>query len=442
MKRREFIKYSAISAALLNSTDSVAKGKFECQYNPENDLINKTTNIAVCGGGYAGLSIAKFLKELNPKLEVTVIEQKQNFISCPYSNLWLGGIPYVSFEDLNFDYFGAVNKYKYSFVNEKIVKINRDEKLIYTTKTKVKYDYMIMACGIDYDYTKLYDSDISKAQKSRQKTPAGLKPGSEHLALKRMIKNFKGGDFIISIPSSSYRCPPAPYERACMIANYFKQNNIDGRVVILDPRKKPAAKASKFLKAFNKYYSDFIDYRSLTNFKDIDFDKKTIFVESFDKKELKYKTLEVKYEEASIIPPNKANSLVNIANLELYENAWAKLRKPTFRSTSDEDVYVIGDAQGEYPYPKSAYMANSCAYIVAKEIVARYKNETFDYKKNMPSNICYSMVTNKDAVFVSHTYKYKDNVKVNSYLSPINEDAAKATKLWYKNFTKDIFGLL
>jgi NADPH-dependent 2,4-dienoyl-CoA reductase/sulfur reductase-like enzyme len=441
MKRRDFIKYSAVTAALLHTTPSVSQSKFECQYNTDNDLYDIRTNIAVCGGGYAGLSIAKYLKELNPNLDVTVIEQKPNFISCPYSNLYLGGIENVRYEDLNFDYFSAVNQYKYAFINEKITQIDRAKKWVYTAKSKIQYDYMIMACGIDYDYSPLFGNDLKKAKEALQKTPAGLRPGSEHLALKRMIKGFTKGNFVITVPPSSYRCPPAPYERACMIAHYFKTHNIDGKVVILDPRKKPAAKASKFLEAFETYYANIIEYHPLSDVKDVDFENKVIEIEQFDKTALAYTKLQIPYEEASVMPANKANALLNMAKLETYDNGWAKLKQPTFRSVSDDDVYVIGDAQGEYPYPKSAFMANSCAFVAASEIVARYANTLFDYKKSLPGNICYSMITSNKAVSVTHSYEYAGKIKVSSQLSDINKQTASNTKVWYENFTKDIFGL-
>ncbi len=104
--------------------------------------------------------------------------------------------------------------------------------------------------------------------------PAALKNSSELIKLKRMITNFKGGNFILTLPKSSYKCPPAPYERACMIANYFKKNKIDGKVLIIDPRAKPASKAKVYLEVFDTIYKEYIEYYPKTLFKDIDFDKK------------------------------------------------------------------------------------------------------------------------------------------------------------------------
>ena len=437
MLRRNFFKVSAATAALLQTSNLLASS------NKKTKTQNKAikTTVAICGGGFAGLSAAKFLKELNPSLDVTLIEKRNSFMSCPLSNGWLGEVKGITYESLNFDYNSAVNKYGYNFINEAIIDINRDGKTIYTANNVIKYDYMIMAPGIDYNYKKLFQNDTKKAKESLLKAPPGLKPGSEHLALKRMIKNFKGGNFVLTIPHEAYKCPPAPYERACMIANYFKKNDIQGKVIIIDPRIKPGAKPKQFIKAFKEFYPNIIEYRNLTNFKDVDFNKKMISVEFFDKKEMTYKTQDILFEEASIIPPNKANNLINIAKIDTYTQGWVKLRQPTFRTLSDEDVYVIGDAQGEYPFPKSGQMANSCAYIVALELTQRLKGKSFDYKNNMPGNVCYSMVTDKKSVSITHSYTFTNKVNVSSVTSKIDKITAQSSKTWYTGLTSDIFGL-
>lgn len=439
MLRRDFFKTSVATAALLQTSNVFATNT----KNIMNENIQKTikTTIVICGGGFAGLSAAKFLKELNPNLEVTVIEKRSNFMSCPMSNAWLGEVKDITFESLNFDYNSAVNAYSYNFINDTIIDINRNTKTIYTNKNQIRYDYMIMAPGVDYNYKKLFKNNHHKAQESLLKAPPGLKPGSEHLALKRMITRFKGGNFVLTIPHEAYKCPPAPYERACMIANYFKKNKIAGKVIIIDPRTKPAAKPKKFEKAFLDIYPDIIEYKKLSDFKDVDFEKKIITFESFDKKTMDYITEKIKFEEASIIPPNKANELIEIAKIDTYTQGWVKLRQPTFRTQSDEDVYVIGDAQGEYPYPKSGQMANSCAYIVALELTARLANKPFDYKNNMPGNVCYSMITQNKAVSITHSYKFTNKVTVSSVTSNINTATANAAQIWYKGLTSDIFGL-
>lgn len=432
MIRRDFFKYSLISATALTSVNASSK--------PRKDNAIKT-KVAICGAGFAGLSCAKQLKALNPDLDVTVIERRMNFSSCPFSNAWLGDIQDISYEDLNYEYNTAIEKYKYNFLNATIHNIDIENKIINTDQADVKYDYLVMAVGIDYNYKKLFRRDKQKARQCEVQAPAGLKPGSEHLKLKRMIKNFKGGNFVISIPSQSYKCPPAPYERACMIATYFENNNIDGKVIIIDPRVKPAAKPKMFKKAFDEIHPNFIEYKANTKFKDIDFEKNIIKTESFNKETLEFENLDIPFEAASVIPPNTANKLIKKAGLATYVDGWAKLRQPTFRSVSNEDVYIIGDSQGEYPYPKSAQMANSCAYLVAEELTNRFKGEGFKYKTYLPGNVCYSMVSNDKAVSISHLYEFTDKVHVTSITSDIDKDTADAAKGWYFGLMEDILGI-
>ncbi len=433
MKRRDFLKLSAITASMLVTTN------IEATLNSK-DILNKS-NVLILGGGFAGLSTAKFLKELNPKLNVTLIEKNPLFVSCPLSNAWIGEVTDIEYKDLCFDYNSTVIKHKYNFINETILDIKREEKEVITENQTIKYDFLVMTLGIDYNYKKLFRRDKQKAKETALKAPAALKPGSELIKLKRMVENFKGGNFVLSLPKSSYKCPPAPYERACMIANYFKKNKINGKVILVDPRAKPASKSKVYLEAFNTEYKDFIEYQPLTKFKDINFEEKKIYTKSFDEKKDKYIIKEIPFEEASIIPPNRANKLYKKAKIDMYTQGWVKLKQPTYQTVSDENVYVIGDAQGEYPFPKSGQMASSCAYVLAKDINARINKETFDYRKNLPGNICYSIVTDKKGAWVSHNYKFENKMLVNSETSELSIESFNSAKEWYNGFTNELFGL-
>ena len=431
MKRRKFIKLSILTASILVNPSIEASFK----------TISNKSSIVILGGGYAGLSCAKFLKELNPNLDITLIEKNKNFTSCPFSNAWLGELHDIKFNDLSFNYETAINKYKYKFINEEVIEINKETKQIKTTKQTVSYDYLIMTLGIDYNYKKLFRKDKNKIQQCINEAPAALKGEAELKKLKKMIENFKGGNFILSLPKSSYKCPPAPYERACMIANYFKQNKIEGKILVLDPRAKPASKAKVYIEAFNTIYKDYIEYYPKTLFKDIDFETKTITTRHFDEKQNKNIKKEFTFEKASIIPPNKANKLYKKAKIDMYAQGWVKLKHPTFRTINDDTIYVLGDAQGEYPYPKSAQMANSCAYVVAKELNTRIQNKVFDYKNNLPGNICYSLIAEEKAAWVRHEYELKDKLYRYSNTSNINKESYYTAKLWYKSITNDLFGL-
>ena len=431
MRRRDILKFGLLAS----STQLFAKSL------PLD--TKKRQRVIVCGGGFGGLTTAKYLKIFNPDLEVMLIEKNSHFISCPYSNLWLGGISGITLRDLSFNYLSSSAKFGYQFINETIVDIDKENKKVQTHKKSYHYDYLVLSTGIEYDYTKLF-SDKEKAKKTYTLYPPAMKAGSEHLLLKKKVEEFKGGNFIINVPSGTYRCPPAPYERACMIAYYFKTNNIKAKVILIDPREKPGAKPKGFLSSFNELYEDHIEYLPTTEIKDIDFKKKVLSVESFDKSTLEYIPQNISFEDANIIPHMKPSFLIEKAGLELTKKGWAKLKEPTFESVSDSSILVVGDSGG-YPYPKSGHMANSCGYLAAKQLAYKTLEKDFSYEKELPSNICYSMVNGKpkEGISVHHNVSYTKTkglkVDANS-TSKRTKETGESIESWYKGITYDMFG--
>ena len=445
MNRRDAIKNLSIGTGIMvGSSIPTISNATTVENKVEQKTINTSskTRVIVCGGGFGGLTAAKYLKQFNPQLEILLIEKNTHFVSCPYSNVWLGGIDNVSLDDLSFDYLSSSTKYGYEYINETISDINRQKQTVTTNDKIYKYDYLMLSPGIDYDYTKLFKDPI-KAKKVYTLYPPAMKPGSEHLLLKKKVENFKGGNFIITVPSDIYRCPPAPYERACMVAYYFKKNNIDGKVILIDPREKPGAKPEGFLSSFNELYKEYIQYLPMTEIKDIDFENKILKIDKFDKLKLDYVSSDISFEDANIIPNMKPAKLINIADLEITPEGWTKLIIPGFETTTDKKVYVVGDAGG-HPYPKSGHMANSCAYVAAKQLAYKTINKKFDITSELPGNICYSMVgaDPKEGISVSHEVSYtkKDGLKVTSN-STAKRDRYTGDMIsqWYKAVTSDMF---
>ena len=442
MNRRDALKSITlgVGVAATSAVPVLGNSKKEVE-----QTINKSKNIRVivCGGGFAGLTTAKYLKQFNPDLEVILIEKNSHFISCPYSNVWLGDVDDVSLRDLSFDYLSASSKFNYEFVNDTIVDINKDRRLVVTNNETYEYDYLVLSTGIEYDYSKLF-KDTIKAKKVYTMYPPAMKAGGEHLLLKNKIENFKGGNFIINVPSGIYRCPPAPYERACMIAYYFKTHNIKGKVVLIDPREKPAAKPEGFLSTFNELYKDYIEYLPLSEIKDIDIKNSYLTIEQFDKRKLDYISQKLYFSDANIIPNMKPSKLVEKTGLELTPKGWAKLKEPTFESVTDNKIIVVGDSGG-HPYPKSGHMANSCGYIAAKHLAYKTLNRLYDPADELPSNICYSMVNGDplEGLTVYHSVEYdtEKGLLVSSRATLKRDiDSGEVIKHWYNNIMSDMFG--
>jgi NADPH-dependent 2,4-dienoyl-CoA reductase/sulfur reductase-like enzyme len=238
ISRRDALKFTTVlsaSAAISGcATTQTSQPIVKCEEQrgsaaPLQDKINK--RVVIVGGGWSGLSVAKNLKAFSPSTQVVVVEQKDQFVSCPMSNLWL--VDKVTLDYLTHDYLQAARENGFIFFQATAIDMDKQKNRLYTTRGYIEYDHIVFAPGIDYDYSSLTD-DIELENRLRQEYPAGFKPGSEHLSLKKKIHNFQEGNFIMSIPSGNYRCLPAPYERACLVADFFKSKELNAKVILLD----------------------------------------------------------------------------------------------------------------------------------------------------------------------------------------------------------------
>ncbi len=442
MTRRNMLKLGVVGATSISfmGTCSASSIKADTQKKASLNKLELNDRVIVIGGGYAGLSVAKNIKLQNQGCEVLVFEPKNIFISCPYSNLWLGGVEGVNYEDLLFSPLDSAKKYGYRIVNDKVTAINRKDKTISTLNGEYQYTKLVIATGIEYDYSK-FGLDKNAAKECFNKFPPSYNGGQEQLSLKKKIENFKGGTFVITVPTGSYRCPPAPYERACLVADYFKRNKIKGKVLLIDSREKPSAKAKGFLEAFDKYYSAHLEYLPMSSIKAIDTKNNTITIDKFDKKTLLYTEQVLQFDDANIIPSNKASNLLKESDLKVTSSGWGSVKSGTFQSANDENIFIVGDVLGEYPFPKSAQMADSCGIILGKQIANGLKGADTKYIKSNIGNICYSMVTSKTGIYVTHDFGFENNevTKKVKLFEKDTRDIAISTKDWYYGITDNVF---
>jgi NADH dehydrogenase FAD-containing subunit len=226
-----------------------------------------------------------------------------------------------------------------------------------------------------------------------------------------------------------------------LVANYFQKNNIKGKVVVIDPREKPTTKAKGFLNAFNTLYKNTVEYRPMSNIKNIDFGEKRIFIDQFDVISKKFIPINLEFDDANIIPSNKATALLKESNLEVTSDGWGRVKNPSFQSLNDAFIYLVGDVLGEYPFPKSAQMANSCGIILGEQLAKILAGVNPEFGKELPGNVCYSMVSEEKGIYVTHQAYLKDNkVAVKTDLFESHETStAIATHNWYAGITTNIF---
>jgi len=333
----------------------------------------------VVGGGWGGLTIAKYLKIHSPEMDVVLVERRSIFMSCPISNLWLADL--VDYSFLTHSFLDAARNNNYTFFNATVLDVDRDKRRVHTEKGYIDYDYLVLSPGIDYDYGAIGVHDPAEQIALMSHFPAAFKPGSEHITLKRKVENFTGGLFLLTVPSGNYRCLPAPYERACMIASVLKRKKIKGKVILLDHNHDIKIKGEGFHAAFEELYKDYIEYYPSITIVGVDVENKTV-IDEFD---------DYRFDDAAIYPRIRGSKLIETLGLVNDTSPQKEARINQYRNNliDDERVYVIGDSRST-GYSKSGSTAQAEARYVARVIAARIKGEEIEWQS--PYTSCYSMV--------------------------------------------------
>lgn len=469
ISRRDLLKFAGISAAAAAVTGCTAATGTGAAPAPGAGSTAKMVGkhqVVIIGGGWGGLTVAKELKKANSAFDVVVIEKNDSFMSCPFSNCNLGGIEGVNLGTLSHDYSKAVENFGYGMVHATVTGIDREAKVVHTSKGGIGYDILVLAPGICYDYKGQFPNwDDAKIAKARRVAPAALVPGGEHIALDRLVKDMEDGDVVITVPAGKYRCPPAPFERASMIANYMKNEGINGKVIILNETAE-IAKGAAFKEAWKEVNGGNVEHRDNCKITDVDFDKKvityvqTVFKDKDDTEGVKT-THTAKYGVFNLIPHNKSNPVVEMAGVATTTDGFKKVKMFTdaangktvsFRTATDENIYAVGDIVG-HAIPPSGQTAIWSGKECAKEIVARLEGKKYDVASNLPyksANVCYSMVNGnpEEAIMVNHEFMVAGPVIGSKGSVPKDEKSgkfrtgglAKATRDWYKGAMRDLFG--
>jgi NADH dehydrogenase FAD-containing subunit len=427
---------ASLAAFLSLTTLSAAKEDQKTYKKKQNRA--KHPKIVVVGGGWSGLSFAKHIKQYIPDADVTLIEKRDHFVSCPVSNAWLFGL--VDLDFLTHSYIDAANNFGYSYLQATATGLDASKHILHTTDGDLEYDYLIFATGIEYDYYNWSKGDKVFEEKIHRLYPPAFIPGSEHLTLKHKIERFKGGNFIITVPEGNYRCLPAPYERACLLADYMKEKNIKGKVIILDANNTVTIKEEGFLTAFSKLHKEHLVYMPATEITSIDLEKKTVFTE-FD---------EITFEDASFYPNVRAPKLLEKLGLTTktpYNRIEANLDVYTNRFKGHDNIFGCGDLR-PMGFSKSGNTAYTEGYNVARMVAEAY------YKKNIkwesPVTFCVSLVSMKPQREITLLSQYKYGSKGETLFNGTTSDEkwgnnelgkAKAQFTWAQSMYDKMFYL-
>ncbi len=408
--------------------------------------------VVIIGGGFGGLTVAKELKKIDPDFDVLVIEKNDSFMSCPFSNTNLGKLKGINLGTLVHDYDQAVEKHGYSMLQTEVTAIDRKAKTVTTTKGAIGYDYLVLSPGIEYNYKAQFPNwDKAKTDHIRRVAPPALIPGREHIILERQLADMEDGNVIITVPKGKFRCPPAPFERASMIAAYMKKEEINGKVIILNETDK-IAKGAAFKEAWNELYPDIVEYHPNCKLTDVDTDKKTVSYTTKDEMGDSV-AMSMDYEVLNLIAYNKANPVIEMADLETVDDVFGKvvMNGCSFATKTDPSVYAVGDVVG-HAIPPSGQTANWAGKHCAAEIGALLHGKTHELSvKTTPQkagNVCYSMVGDKpeEGVMVVHDFHWTGEVIGGKGHVPKGKDGkfrskmnAKATREWYRGIMNDLF---
>lgn len=425
MNRRNFNKLLASSFALsLTACNSIT--------SMTSTLPKNKKRVVIVGGGFGGATAAKYLKKFSPETEVILIEQNQNYYTCPFGNTVIAGLNDIEY--IKHDYKTLESKYKVQVIHKKVAKVEaKTHTVILESGEVIPYHKAIVSPGIDFKYEKGYVED------SENYSPHAYKAGAQTILLKEQLEAMKdGGTYVMVAPKNPFRCPPGPYERISLVAHYLKTNKPNSKIVILDQKNK-FSKQGLFQEGWEKLYGDMIDWRSS------EFGGAVISVDPI-KKEIITEDEVVKADVLNYIPNQKAGKLAFDSGLT--KGDWCPVYKKTFESKLVKDVHVIGDAAIATKMPKSGFSANSQAKIAVLQIARILKKQAIINPPKL-ANTCYSLLAPNYGISVAAVYEAKedifDTVPGSGGLSPMGASPSfRATEAeyavgWYKNQMADIF---
>jgi sulfite dehydrogenase len=389
--------------------------------------------VVVIGGGFGGATAARYLKIWAPDIDVTVVERNETFVSCPMSNLVLGGNTQIGNITLGYD---GLRSRGVNMVRDEAVAVDAGARQVRLASGKMlAYDRLIVSPGIDFMYDQIPGLQSADAQ---NRVLHAWKAGPETVALRKQLEAMRdGGVFVFQFPLAPYRCPPGPYERVCQVADYFKRAKPKSKIIVLDANPDIVSKKGLFLAAWNGMYKDMIDYRPNSELADVDVKGMTVKL-TFDS---------VKGDVLNVVPPHGAGNIARQAGLITANQRWCGVDWRTMESVAVKGIHVLADATLSAPaMPKSGSMANQQAKVCAAAVIALLKGEPV-VEKPVMMNTCYSFVDGRSAVHVASVHQYDAAQKMTLAVKGAGGLSDKANELegtyawgWARNMWGDALG--
>jgi sulfide dehydrogenase [flavocytochrome c] flavoprotein subunit len=416
--RREFLKSAAAGAALL-PFPAIAQGA--------------RGRVVVVGGGFGGATCARFIKRIDPRITVTLVEANPTFVACPFSNGVITGLREIRAQEFGYDKFAGDQVVLQLSPGTAVDPQGRTVTL--GNGTQFPYDRLVLSPGIDIRW----DGLPGYTEAAAERMPHAWKAGEQTLLLRRQLEAMEdGGTVVISAPANPFRCPPGPYERASLIAYYLKTKKPKSKLIVLDA-KDVFSKQRLFQNAWRTLYPN-LEWVSLSNggkVTSVEVAEMTL-VTDFGRH---------KADVANVIPPQKAARIAEMAGVA-DRTGWCPIDPATFESKLQPNVHVIGDASIAGAMPKSAFSANAQAKVCAAAVAKLVAGEKPDEPRLI--NTCYSLVAPDYGISVEGVYRPADGqIKeiegsggVSALDAPNSTRALEATfaNAWFNTITTEVFG--
>ena len=424
MQRRQLIQTAAYGTVLGASGLGTAFANTSSQSGPK---------VVVVGGGYGGATAAKYVRMWSDQqINVTLVEPNAAFVSCPISNLVLGGSKTMA--DITSSYDNLSKRHGVTVVRDMVTSIDPDKRTVRLAGGgELPYDRLILSPGVDFMMEGL--PGMAKAGAQDQVLHA-WKAGPQTVALRRQLEAMPdGGVYALTIPLAPYRCPPGPYERACQVAHYFSKAKPRSKVLVLDANDDVTSKGPLFKKAWAERYKGIVEYRPKHVLTDVDVAASTLKFEFND--DLKANVL-------NVVPPMRAGDIAVKTGLATANKRWCEIDFLTHESKAAKNIHVLGDSIQVAPaMPKSGHMANqhgkTCAAAVVALLTGKQPNAMPIY-----NNTCYSFVSDEDVVHVASVHRYDAAQKTmltvpgsGGVSSAANELEGRYALAWARNIWAD-----
>ncbi len=433
ISRRDFVKLMGAGGALS------AFGLAGCETVPKSAATpaRSAARIVVVGGGFGGATCAKYLRMYEPSLNVTLVEQNAQYVTCPGSNWLLGGLR--TLDELTQGYGALRGKHGVNVVHDRVVSIDAGKHLVTLASGKtLGYDRLVMSPGIDFRWGEIEGYD----EAATERMPHAWKAGPQTVLLQKQLHAMAdGGTFIMAAPPMPFRCPPGPPERASMVAHYFKTHKPKSKILILDA-KDNFSKQALFTQAWDQLYPGMIEWVPATSggkLVRVDTGSLTVFSANGDTH---------KGSVVNIIPAQRAPKIASDAGL-VNASGWCPVNQVSFESTLVPNIHVIGDSSVAGALPKSAHSANNIAKMTAAAIVSLLRGVAVPQPSHV--NTCYSLVAPDYGISIAAVYRLGEDgtlqgIKGAGGLSPADATTQQRSQEagyaqgWHKSIVADSFG--